>query len=99
MKPSRSVTQSPSDRRASASRFVYCEQTIKNVFQLHGADAQGRPVLKRKLARELLRALAEHPRALEERTAEVDRRLVAMAAVVGERIGPSLRNFHGLRGR
>jgi len=31
------------------------------------------------LARELLRALAEHLRALEERTAEVDRRLVAAA--------------------
>jgi transposase len=35
----------------SATRFVYCEQTIKNLFQVHGADAQGRPVLKRKLAR------------------------------------------------
>ena len=63
----------------SATRFVYCEQTIKNLFQVHGADAQGRPVLRRRLARELLRVLAEHLRALEERTAEVDRRLVAMA--------------------
>ena len=35
----------------SATRFVYCEQTIKNLFQVHGADAQGRPALKRKLAR------------------------------------------------
>ena len=25
--------------------------TAKNLFQVHGADAQGRPVLKRKLAR------------------------------------------------
>ena len=39
----------------SATRFVYCEQTIKNLFQVHGADAQGRPVLKRKLAREKVR--------------------------------------------
>src|SRR4051794_28605296 len=49
--PSRSATRSPPDRRASGSRFVDCEQTIKNVFQVHGADAQGRPVLKRRLAR------------------------------------------------
>src|SRR3954467_13236804 len=28
----RSVTSSPSDRRVSATRFVYCEQTIKTVF-------------------------------------------------------------------
>src|SRR3954449_184489 len=48
----RSVTSSPSDRRVSATRFVYCEQTIKNLFQVHGADAQGRPVLRRRLARE-----------------------------------------------
>ena len=26
--------------------------TAKNLFQVHGADAPGRPVLKRKLARE-----------------------------------------------
>src|SRR4051794_40447075 len=47
----RSVTSSPSDRGVSATRFVYCEQTIKNLFQVHGADAQGRPVLRRRLAR------------------------------------------------
>jgi transposase len=39
----------------SATRFVYCEQTIKNLFQVHGADAQGRPVLRRRLAREKVR--------------------------------------------
>jgi|1186.fasta_scaffold1039118_1 hypothetical protein len=49
----------------------------KHVFQLHGADAEDRRLPP--LARELLRVLAEHLRALEERTAEVDRRLVAMA--------------------
>src|SRR4051794_24911485 len=50
--PSRSATRSPPDRRASGSRFVDCEQTIKNLFQVHGADTQGRPVLRRRLARE-----------------------------------------------
>src|SRR3954447_15471122 len=58
----RSVTSSPSDRRVSATRFVYCEQTIKNLFQAHGADAQGRPVLKRRLAREkVLEFFADPP--------------------------------------
>src|ERR671912_1517402 len=47
----RSVTQSPSDRRASASRFVDCEQTIKRVFQAHGADATGRVVFRKRLVR------------------------------------------------
>src|SRR3954469_24333650 len=28
---------------------------VKNLFQVHGADAQGRPVLKRRLAREKVR--------------------------------------------
>src|SRR3954471_2709204 len=51
-KPWRSVTQSPLDQRASARRFVYCEQTIKSVFQVHGVDAAGKPQLKRKLRRE-----------------------------------------------
>jgi transposase len=61
----RSVTQSPSDRRASASLFVYCEQTIKNVFQAHGVDAAGRAVLRRKLRRsEVLPFFAKVPRAL-----------------------------------
>src|ERR1700712_3940275 len=35
-KPWRSVTQSPLDQRASARRFVYCEQTIKAGFHLLG---------------------------------------------------------------
>jgi transposase len=49
----------------SATRFVYCEQTIKNLFQVHGADAQGRPVLKRKLARgKVLEFFATLPRCL-----------------------------------
>src|SRR3954452_468591 len=47
----RSVTQSPSGRRASASRFVDCEQTIKRVFQAHGADATGRVVFRKRLVR------------------------------------------------
>src|SRR4051812_36340514 len=50
-KPWRSVTQSPLDQRASARRFVYCEQTIKNFFQVHGVDAAGQVVLRRKLSR------------------------------------------------
>src|SRR5919199_2575390 len=53
-KPLRSVTQFLLDRRASASRFVYCEQTIKSVFHLHGVDAQGKVLLKRKLGRDQL---------------------------------------------
>src|SRR5215210_7398415 len=62
-KPSRSVTQSPLDRRASASRFVYCEQTIKSVFQLHGIDAGGKVQLKRKLRRgELIAFFEQQPR-------------------------------------
>src|SRR3954449_9497062 len=55
----RSVTQSLLDRRASASRFVYCEQTIKCIFHLHGVDAQGKVQLKRKLRREELIAFFE----------------------------------------
>jgi transposase len=35
----------------SATRFVCCEQTIKDLFQLHGADASGRRVLRRRLRR------------------------------------------------
>src|SRR4051812_11986005 len=52
MQPLRSVTQSRLDQRASARRFVYCEQTIKHVFQVHGVDAAGKAALKRKLRRE-----------------------------------------------
>src|SRR4051812_17796562 len=52
MQPLRSVTQSRLDQRASARRFVYCEQTIKSVFQVHGVDAAGKAALKRKLRRE-----------------------------------------------
>src|SRR5215213_4292688 len=52
VKPSRSVTPSPLGRRASASRFADCEQTIKAVFQVHGVDAAGKAALKRKLRRE-----------------------------------------------
>src|SRR4051794_22257291 len=51
MQPLRSVTQSRLDQRASARRFVYCEQTIKRVFQAHGVDATGRAVLRRRLGR------------------------------------------------
>src|SRR4051812_8304219 len=50
-KPWRSVTRSPLDQRANASRFVHCEQTIKNVFQVHAVDAAGKSQLKRKLRR------------------------------------------------
>src|SRR4051794_36956269 len=49
--PSRSATRSPPDRRASGSRFVYCEQTIKSVLTLHGVDERGRPILRRDLSR------------------------------------------------
>src|SRR5690242_14490155 len=57
--------QCPSVRRASAGRFVDCEQTIKNVFQVHGVDAAGRAVLRRKLRRgEVLAFFAKLPRAL-----------------------------------
>jgi transposase len=46
----------------SATRFVYCEQTIKNWFQVHGAEVQGRPVLRKKLARgKLLEFFANLP--------------------------------------
>src|SRR3954462_2972870 len=59
----RSVTQSPSGRRASASRFVDCEQTIKSVFRLHGIDASGIVQLKRKLRRsELIPFFEQQPR-------------------------------------
>src|SRR4051812_34607941 len=47
----RSATSSPSDRRVSATRFVYCEQTIKSVLTLHGVDERGRPILRRDLSR------------------------------------------------
>src|SRR4051794_1256126 len=47
----RSVTSSPSDRGVSATRFVYCEQTIKHVFQLHGVDAHGRAVVCKRVSR------------------------------------------------
>src|SRR5690242_12062363 len=47
----RSVTSSPSDRRVSATRFVYCEQTIKAVFQVHAVDGAGKAVMRRKLRR------------------------------------------------
>src|SRR4051794_2185830 len=49
--PSRSVTRSPPGRRASGSRFVDCEQTIKSVFQVHAIDGAGKAVMKRKLRR------------------------------------------------
>src|SRR4051812_26736099 len=49
--PSRSATRSPSDRRASGSRFADCEQTIKRTFQAHGADAAGHAVFRRRLTR------------------------------------------------
>src|SRR4051794_6144768 len=47
----RSVTSSPSDRRVSATRFVYCEQTIKSVFQVHGVAADGTVAVRRRLRR------------------------------------------------
>src|SRR3954452_7287103 len=49
--PSRSATRSPPDRRASGSRFVDCEQTIKSVFQVHAVDGAGKAVMRRKLRR------------------------------------------------
>src|SRR3954452_11571756 len=49
--PSRSATRSPPDRRASGSRFVDCEQTIKAVFQVHAVDGAGKAVMRRKLRR------------------------------------------------
>src|SRR4051794_7796058 len=62
-KPWRSVTRSPLDPRANASRFVDCEQTIKNVFQVHGIDATGKVQLKRKLRRdELIPFFEQQPR-------------------------------------
>src|SRR3954451_15197766 len=52
----RSVTSSPSDRRVSATRFVYCEQTIKSAFQVHAVDESGKAEVRRKLRRSELRA-------------------------------------------
>jgi transposase len=39
------------DRRANASRFVDCEQTIKHVFQVHGVGPDGSVVVRKKLRR------------------------------------------------
>src|SRR3954467_9651369 len=55
----RSVTSSPSDRGVSATRFVYCEQTIKSVFQVHAVDESGKAEVRRKLRRSELRAFFE----------------------------------------
>jgi transposase len=47
----------------SATRFVYCEQTIKAVFQVHGLDEGGRAALKRQLRRsELIPFFEQQPR-------------------------------------
>src|SRR3954467_8984368 len=55
----RSVTSFPSDRRVSATRFVYCEQTIKAVFQVHAVDESGKAEVRRKLRRSELGASFE----------------------------------------